>query len=466
MTNGHAESTLSLSRVLAALSYALDLTEGHPRGHTARSCLIGMRLAQVLDLPVATKSDLFYALLLKDAGCSSNATRVHQLFGGSDHQAKRAVWLRDWRRLREQIGYALEAVEPDGTVVQRFRKFARLAMLGPRGGKELFQIRCDRGAEIARVVGFSSGVAEAIRSMDEHWDGGGYPGGLAGIEIPIEARIIGLAQVVEIFAGEFGPARALGVARERRGRWFDPELVDACASIEHDERFWRDLFTGDLEEAVAGAEPVERVVGADDAQLDRIARAFAWVIDAKSAFTYEHSERMADVAWAIGRQLGMTGAEATVLRRAALLHDIGKLAVPNRILDKPGRLDADEWAIVKAHPRQTFEILARVPGFDTVALEASLHHERLDGGGYYRGVGAEQLGRGARIMAVADVYDALLADRPYRAGLPLEEVLAVLRKDAGTALCSDCVCAVEQVVARDGSITRAATASATVATAA
>src|SRR6185369_5973726 len=138
------------------------------------------------------------------------------------------VWLRDWRKLCERIGYAIEAVEADGTLVHRFRKFARLAMLGSRGGKELFQIRCDRGAEIARVIGFSSGVAEAIRSMDEHWDGGGYPNGLSGGQIPIEARIIGLAQVLEIFAGEHGPARAMSVVRERRGRWFDPEMVDAC----------------------------------------------------------------------------------------------------------------------------------------------------------------------------------------------------------------------------------------------
>jgi HD-GYP domain-containing protein (c-di-GMP phosphodiesterase class II) len=459
-------SSISLSRVLAALSYALDLTEGHPRGHTARSCLIGMRIARTLDLPATVREDLFYALLLKDAGCSSNATRVHQLFGGSDHQAKRAVWMRDWRLFREQFAYALEAVEPDGTLVQRFRKFARLAMLGPRGGRELFQIRCDRGAEIARVVGFSAGVAEAIRSMDEHWDGGGYPSGLRGPEIPLAARIIGVAQVVEIFAGEYGPARAMSVVRERSGRWFDPELAKACVALEHDGDFWRGVFGANLEEAVAAAEPVERVVDADAAQLDRLARAFAWVIDAKSAFTYEHSERMADVAWAIGRQLGMADADAAALRRVALLHDIGKLAVPNRILDKPGRLDEGEWAIVKAHPRHTFAILDRVPGFREQALEASLHHERLDGRGYYRGFVGKDIGRGARIMAVADVYDALLADRPYRAGLPVEEVLSVLRKDAGSALCADCVGAVQQLAHHDGGIVRTSTASATAAAAA
>ena len=188
---------IALSRVLTALSYALDLTEGHPRGHTARSCLIGMWIARAVGMAPHEQSDLFYALLLKDAGCSSNATRVHQLFGGTDHVVKRGVWLRDWRRLREQIAYALEHVEPDGSLVQRLRKFAGLAAIGPRGAKELFQIRCDRGAEIAMAIGFPADVASAIRAMDEHWDGWGYAKGLRRDEIPLAARIINLAQVIE-----------------------------------------------------------------------------------------------------------------------------------------------------------------------------------------------------------------------------------------------------------------------------
>lgn len=439
-------SSTSLAHTLAALSYALDLTEGHPRGHTARSCLIGMRLAQAIGLPAAEQSDLFYALLLKDAGCSSNATRVHQLFGGTDQHAKRAVWLRDWRKFREQLAYALEVVEPEGTLVQRFRKFATLAMLGPRGGRELFQIRCDRGAEIAGAIGFGPAVVEAVRAMDEHWDGWGYPAGLRGSEIPLIARIIGLAQVVEIFAEQQGPHAALSVARERSGRWFDPMLVTALARVVEDAGFWAGVFlTGNLEGAVVAAEPVEHTVRPDAGGLDRIASAFSRVIDAKSTFTFSHSERVADVTARLGVALGLPSGEIADLRRTALLHDIGKLAVPNRILDKPGTLSPDEWDVVRAHPRYTFEILNRVPGFREMAFDASLHHERLDGRGYYRGVSGEALPLRARIMAVADVYDALLADRPYRAGLPLEQVLDLLRQEAGTALCNDCVCALETV---------------------
>ena len=404
-----------------------------------------MRLAETIGLPPADRRDVFYALLLKDAGCSNNSTRVHQLFGGSDHRAKRGVWLRDWRRLSEQIAYALEHVEPDGSFVQRFRKFARLATLGPRGARELFQLRCDRGAEIALAIGFGHAVANAIRTMDEHWDGWGYPAGLRGESIPMAARIIGLAQVVEIFSGHDGPPRAVEVARERSGRWFDPELVKALRDLESDSAFWSAMHPSTLDEAVAAAEPGELLMRADADGLDRIARAFAWVIDAKSSFTFAHSERVADMTASIAERLGLDDASIRSLRRAALLHDIGKLGVPNRILDKPAALTANEWEIVKAHPRHTFEILERIPGFGGLAFEASLHHERMDGRGYHRGVPGRELPVGARIMAVADVYDALSADRPYRAGMPLDRVLGILKEDAGTALCGDCVSAVESI---------------------
>ena len=143
--------------------------------------------------------------------------------------------------------------------------------------------------------------------------------------------------------------------------------------------------------------------------------------------------------------MGLPAAELTRLRRAGLLHDIGKLAVPNRILDKPDRLEADEWAVVKQHPYYTYEILARVPVFSEFAYDASLHHERIDGKGYYRGVGGEALSRHARILATADIYDALSAARPYRDALPLERVLAMIGEGRGTQLCPetvDALCAV------------------------
>ena len=442
-------TTVKLSTVLSAMSFALDLTEGQPLGHASRSCLIGMRIAEELKLSADERSDLFYALLMKDAGCSSNAARVSQLFGGDDQDAKRGLWERDWRNWGAKIAYALEYTEPEGSFVERLRRFAALAVAGPSSQRELFEIRCDRGANIARALGVSEPTAVAIRCMDEHWDGGGYPEGLRRDQIPLYARIIGLAQVVEIYWGMGGPDAALNVVRERRGRWFDPELVKVLRALGSTDRIWSDLRSEELSTAIAGAEPIERAIPADESRLDRIAHAFALVVDAKSNFTYHHSDRVAAVSDAIAGEMGLPETQRVRLRRAALLHDIGKLSVPNRILDKPGKLDADEWTVVKQHPYFTYEILARVPVFSEFAYDASCHHERIDGRGYYRGVSGDALSTHARIMATADIFDALSAARPYRGAMPLEQVLTIIQEGRGTQLCPSTVDALNAVATRN-----------------
>ncbi len=439
-------ATLKLSAILSGLSYALDLTEGHPRGHASRSCLIGMRMARLLGLPADDQSHLFYALLLKDAGCSSNSARVFQLFGGDERAAKRGVWLRDWRKWHEQIAYVIDYAEPEGKIFERLRRLAVLAAKGPASRRELFETRCDRGAQIARTLGFSQPTAQAIRCMDEHWDGGGYPDGLKHDAIPLLGRIVGLAQVAEIFASEQGPAQAASVVKRRRGSWFDPQIADAFLAVSGDRALWEACESASLDDTVAAAEPEGCAVTADEERLNDIALAFAWVIDAKSPYTYHHSERVAEFAVAIGREIGLEETAIVRLRRAGLLHDIGKLSVPNRILDKPGKLTPREWETIKLHPYYTFQILERVPVFGELAFDASAHNERLDGRGYFRNLPAAHLSPSARILCVADQLDALSAERPYRGKLPTERVVAILRDQKGQGLWPDAVEAAERVL--------------------
>ena len=154
---------------------------------------------------------------------------------------------------------------------------------------------------------------------------------------------------------------------------------------------------------------------------------------------------MARIALLLAAEQGFTANERTLLRRAALLHDIGKLGVSNLILDKPGALTPDEMAAMREHPRHTEAILQRVAAFRDVARVAARHHERLDGRGYHSGLSALQLGRLDRTLAVADVCEALMAARPYRAGLPPDEVRAIVRRAAGTALCPQVVEALQRV---------------------
>jgi HD-GYP domain-containing protein (c-di-GMP phosphodiesterase class II) len=423
---------IALSGVIGALSYALDVTEGQPPGHSLRSCLIGMRLAEELGLDARARSDLFYALLLKDAGCSANASRMAALFGADDGEAKRTSKRVNWSR-------PLSALVWSGRTVGWSTERLKAIRAEGEVTRSLMQARCDRGAEIARMLFLSDETAEAIRALDEHWDGRGQPSGLRGEEIPLLGRILCLAQTVEIFHADGGVKAAWSVARRRRGRWFDPALVDAFGAMRRDRGFWAALATPD----VSAWEPPERVLAVDEPRLDRIAEAFARVIDAKSPYTARHSERVAELAVGTAAVLGFGAVGLRDLRRAALLHDIGKLAISNRILDKPAKLTDEEFAKVREHPLYSLRILERAPCFASIAWIAAAHHERLDGSGYPFGLSAEKLTTSMRVLAVADVYEALTAERPYREALGHDVALEILGRDA---LDGDAVGALEAFV--------------------
>jgi HD-GYP domain-containing protein (c-di-GMP phosphodiesterase class II) len=415
---------IELSGVIGALSYALDMVGGERPGHAIRTCLIGMRLAEELDLSASERSDLFYALLLKDAGCSANAHHMAELLATDDLETKPASRRIDWTKRRVAYLWAWRTLAPGAGLRRRVAVLWR-ARDADEVTRRFMEARCDRGAEIARMLFLSQETADAIRSLNEHWDGQGMPNGLRGNEIPLPARIMCLAQTVEVFHASGGIAAARTVARQRRSRWFDPELVDAFLGFCGDGDFWSALEAPD----VSKWEPPDLALICDAARLDRIAEAFARVIDAKSPFTARHSERVAEIADGISETLGIDADSRRILRRAALLHDIGKLAISNRILDKPGALTHEEFRAVQAHPLHTLRILERAPCFVELAELAANHHERLDGSGYPRGLAADALDLPMRILAVADVYEALTADRPYRGSLSAAEALAIIDRD-------------------------------------
>ena len=219
--------TVRLSEVIRALSVALDLTEGQPAGHAARSCLIGMQLARRIELPESDLGPLYYALLLKDLGCSSNAAKMCFLFGADDRTVKRDIKSVDWTKASKSFKFALAHASPGGSPVQKVMQMAVMARAGEKGAKELVKTRCERGADIATQLGFPFETADAITYLDEHWNGKGHPFGLSGEEIPMLSRLMCLAQTVEVFHSKDGLQKAIEVAETRRGTWFDPQLVDA-----------------------------------------------------------------------------------------------------------------------------------------------------------------------------------------------------------------------------------------------
>lgn len=444
---GPPATPLRLSELVSALSYALDLVEGQPQGHAVRSCVIGMRIGAKLGLPPGDLRDLYFALLAKDAGCSSNATRMCQIVAGDEIAAKRAVKITDWTRTSwETVRYAWTNIAAGASLGRKLRQLAHVAVHRSTQAKELVEMRCDRGASIALDMGLSQGTADAIRSLDEHWNGRGYPDGLRGEKIPILARILNISQTLEVYWREYGAERAIEVAKGRAGRWFDPQLAKVADRMHRARSLFHRLDGDSAMERLQEMEPAADAQPLTDGRIDDICVAFASVIDAKSSYTFRHSLGVTSAAHAIAGRLGLDAATGVTIRRAALLHDIGKLSVPNSILEKPGKLDADEWAVVRNHPYYTHQILSRIPGFGELAEIAASHHEKLDGSGYWRGLTGAQMSVPARLLVVADIYDALAAKRPYRDAMPPGQVFGIIEKEAPHALDADCVRALKEGV--------------------
>ncbi|MDZ7631758.1 MAG: HD domain-containing phosphohydrolase [Gemmatimonadaceae bacterium] len=425
---GAESSDIPIAELLAALSHALDLTEGAPAGHTLRSCMIAMRIGDSIGLPSADRTALYYAMLLKDAGCSSNAARITALFGSDDHIVKPRMKIVDANR---KLRLAIETFRNAGGGKGLRSRIAHFMGIARGGGvtRELIAIRCERGASIARQMGFPEATCDAIRSLDEHWNGLGHPEGLREHAIPLLARIANLAQTIDIFVGAQGIPGTMQMIRDRRKSWFDPQLCDLVLRWRKDTAWWTWLRESAPEIEVTALEPADPQRVVNNRGLDLVAQSFADIVDAKSPFTYRHSTNVSRWARAVGAKFFSDEHELTRLARAGLLHDVGKLGVSNTILDKNGPLGDDERTLMQAHPIHTWEILRRVRVFSDFAKMASLHHEKLDGSGYPWKVPAEGLDLQARILVVADIFEALTADRPYRAGMPIDAALSLLEKD-------------------------------------
>ncbi|MFN3507788.1 MAG: HD domain-containing phosphohydrolase [Allorhizobium sp.] len=438
--------TIRLAEIIEALSHALDMTEGQPAGHCVRCCFIGMRIGQALGLGEEALRDLYYTLLLKDLGCSSNAARICELYLADDLKFKRDFKLVDGS-FPQILKFVLSHTGMEASLAERFRGILHIFKNGGEISTSLIQTRCQRGAEIAREMRFSEEVARGILDLDEHVDGGGKPLGLKGEEIHLFARIALLAQVIDVFFVNEGATAALTEVRKRAGGWFDPHLVSVFERLANPV-FFAELGADNLEAYVLSMEPGRQVIFADEDYLDAIAAGFARVIDAKSPYTSGHSDRVALFTDMIAEELGISLTERRRLKRAALLHDIGKLGVSNSVLDKPGRLEGEEWQQMKRHAEFSETILSRIAAFADLALIGGAHHEKLDGSGYPRGLKGDEISFETRIVATADVFDALTADRPYRAAMPVEKALAILWEGAGRHHDETCIAALERALAK------------------
>ncbi|ADU11988.1 HD-GYP domain-containing protein [Asticcacaulis excentricus] len=449
---------LKLSELISAFSYALDITEGQPEGHCVRCCYIGMHIAEELGFSAAQKWELYYVLLLKDLGCSSNAARICQLYLTDDLSFKRDFKDID-TGLSDVLGFVMAHTGLKADLAERFRAVVNIFRNGGEISRELIETRCTRGADIARQLRFPEPVAIGIRDLDEHWDGRGQPQGLRRQAISPYARIALLCQCVDVFFKSRGKEAALREILNRAGTWFEPETADAFFEVASRNGFWEGLCAPDLVQCIQSMEPAHQEVALDEDYLDDIAIAFGQVVDSKSPYTAGHSSRVALYTDMMAEVMGLDAGARRWLKRAALLHDVGKLGVSNTILDKPGRLDGEEWAQMQAHALYTETILSRIGAFSELARIAGAHHERLDGKGYPHGLSAEEISLETRIISTADFFDALTADRPYRPALPIWKALEIIGQSVGDAIDPTCFEALKQAIDRIETDAKAGTVS-------
>ena len=451
-THGQAisyeEGAVSLSEVISALTFALDLTEGAIPGHSLRTCVLGMRLAIALDVPDAELTNLFYALLLKDIGCSDNAARLSQIMGGPHQQAgTMAAALSTNPLLLERIW---REVLPGVALPAHIGRQLGQTASQDTDPRRAWEVQSSRSTQIMRDLGMTESTIEAVYHIDERWDGTGLPSGQCGDAIPLLSRLCAVAQTLDAFACDSGPEAAMKMIRSRRGTWFDGSVVRAAQSLHTSGRLWQHCHASDVEET--RAEVLQQDPGVftplNPERVDSICEAFGNVVDAKSPFTYSHSLGVTEIAVQLSQEMGLTPERLSLVRRAAFLHDIGKLAVPNRILDKRGKLTPREWTVITRHPALSGSILKRVSAFREIAVLAAEHHERLDGSGYPFGLQSHQISLESRIIALSDCYAAMAEDRPYRVGLASSDILTILAYDVPQKLDGHCFEALQRLVQR------------------
>ncbi|HEX6857653.1 MAG TPA: HD domain-containing phosphohydrolase [Streptosporangiaceae bacterium] len=418
-------SGVRLAELLAVLSLGTDLGMGQPMEHVLRQCLISLRLTQAMGLDAADREVVFYAALLAWVGCHVDAYEQARWFG--DDLALKS----DFRRVDFGSAAAgplfmlrhLGAGRPAG---ERVKLGAGFAGDGRRVAASMLENHWRAADGLAERLGLAQRVRDSVEQTFERWDGKG-PKGIRGEQLLVTSRLVNLADVVEVYHHAGGTEAAVAVARQRSGTQFDPQVVEVFAA--EAEQLFADLDSASSWEAVIGAEPA---LGARLAEpdLDAALAAIADFTDVKSPFTIGHSRGVADLAGEAALRCGLGPAGSSLVRRAGLVHDLGRLGVSNAVWDKPGALSHAETERVRLHPYLTERMLACCPALAPLAAIAVQHHERLDGSGYPRGLSGGAIGTEGRLLAAADFYQSRTEPRPHRPAVPAAQAAGLLRAEA------------------------------------
>jgi HD-GYP domain-containing protein (c-di-GMP phosphodiesterase class II) len=411
-----------LAELAAALSLGIDLGFAQPMEHALRECLIALRIADQLGLDQEARAAVYYTGLLLNVGCHSDAYEQAKWFG-DDIALKATKYEYPLRGVRGTAAM-MRMLGSGHPPVGRLRMCVLFAISGRRDVEDMISGHARIAQVLATQLALRPEVVDAIGNSYEFWDGHGWPQGSRGDAIPLPARIVALAEFVEVANRNDGAEAAKDLARDRSGEQFDPALAELfCTNA--------DVILADLEsvstwQAVVDSEPA---LGEElpDLELDAALAAIANFVDLKSPYFLGHAQSMAALCEQAAIRLGLPTDEAVVLRRSALVQGLGRLGISNGVLDKTGPLGPGEWERIRLHPYLTERMLQASPALAPLGAVAGQARERLDGSGYPRGLSGSTISRAGRVLGVVDAYCAMREPRPHRAALSADDAAISLR---------------------------------------
>jgi HD-GYP domain-containing protein (c-di-GMP phosphodiesterase class II) len=418
-----------LAEPLAALSLAGDLGMGFPLEHALRVTYVAGRLAATIGLEPEQQTDAFYVALLHGIGCTADAHDLAAAFGADEIALKAAGALVDDADQLDGLRLVLSHAGTSGPALLRPVAVARALVRGNDAFGEGLRAHCEVGDLLASSVGVPESARPGLLALFDRWDGKGVRR-VGGTDLPLAARVFHVAKAAVAHADRLGPGAALPAVRALSGRSLEPRLAEAFGDLTTAEPIVELLAEGDIRERVLDLEPPGSRQSLQPERERALFEAIGDMADIKAPSFVGHARGVASVAVDAGRRLGFTADELTLVERAALAHDLGRTGVPNTILDKPRPLTAAEWEVVRLHPYHGERVLLRSEVLAPYAGTVGLHHERLDGSGYHRGVPASSIPRPARLLAAADAWQAMRSARPYRPALSPQRAASALRADA------------------------------------
>jgi HD-GYP domain-containing protein (c-di-GMP phosphodiesterase class II) len=421
------EDRVRAAEVIAALCLATDLGMGLPFEHGLHSTLIAMRLGDRLGIDAQTASETYYACLLFYVGCTADAEISAETFRDETALLTYFTPVMFGSRAEAMAGIMRALAPPGNAPPVRAAQIARRLPRAVRGHRRHLVALCEVAQMLTDRLGLPGSLQGLWLDLTERWDGKGEPGRLKGDEIPLPLRIVHVARDAafqHMLGGEELAARVVG---KRAGGAFDPKIADLVAN-EAAEMLALDAESSAWDEALA-CEPTPHLMLEREA-IDRALAAMGDFADLASPYLVGHSSGTAELATAAAREWRLEEADRVTIRRAALVHDVGRVAVPVRIWQKAAPLTPDEWERVRLHAYHSERVLARSPFLAALGPIATTHHERCDGSGYHRGTAAAALARPARLLAAADAYHAMTEPRPHRDALMPEKAAETLTEEA------------------------------------